>query len=42
MLFFVLSDGHLINTNCSMGHFRKALCCKMSVEYDTFLESGKK
>lgn len=34
--------GHLINTNCSMGHLRKALCCKMSVEFDTFLESGKK
>ncbi|KAG4070934.1 hypothetical protein HA402_001371 [Bradysia odoriphaga] len=36
------TNGHLVNTNCSMGHFRKALCCKMSVEYDTFLESGKK
>ncbi|XP_031620624.1 fringe glycosyltransferase [Contarinia nasturtii] len=36
------TSGHLINTNCSMGHLRKALCCKMSVEFDTFLESGKK
>lgn len=36
------TKGHLINTNCSMGHFRKALCCKMSAELDVFLESGKK
>lgn len=35
-------DGHLINTNCSNGHFRRALCCKMSVELDMFLESSKK
>lgn len=34
--------GHLINTNCSNGHFRRALCCKMSVELDMFLESTKK
>lgn len=39
---FPLSDGHMINTNCSSGHFRQALCCKMSVELDTFLRSGKK
>ncbi|XP_055909684.1 fringe glycosyltransferase [Eupeodes corollae] len=36
------TKGHLINTNCSIGHFRKALCCKMSAELDVFLESGKK
>lgn len=33
---------HLINTNCSAVHTRQALCCKMSVEYDKFLESGRK
>ncbi|XP_037818061.1 fringe glycosyltransferase isoform X1 [Lucilia sericata] len=36
------TNGHLINTKCSQGHFRKALCCKMSAELDVFLESGKK
>ncbi|EDV95819.1 GH15563 [Drosophila grimshawi] len=36
------TKGHLINTKCSQGHFRKALCCKMSAELDIFLESGKK
>lgn len=34
--------GHFVNTNCSASHNRKALCCKMSVEFDSFLESGKK
>ncbi|KAL1004952.1 hypothetical protein UPYG_G00052610 [Umbra pygmaea] len=33
---------HLINTNCSAAHSRQALSCKMAVEYDTFLSSGKK
>ncbi|NXX48540.1 RFNG acetylglucosaminyltransferase, partial [Tricholaema leucomelas] len=33
---------HMINTNCSAVHTRQALCCKMSVEYDKFLESGQK
>ncbi|XP_065271752.1 beta-1,3-N-acetylglucosaminyltransferase radical fringe isoform X1 [Emys orbicularis] len=33
---------HMINTNCSAVHTRQALCCKMSVEYDKFLESGRK
>uniref|UniRef100_A0A6J0VFF5 O-fucosylpeptide 3-beta-N-acetylglucosaminyltransferase n=1 Tax=Pogona vitticeps TaxID=103695 RepID=A0A6J0VFF5_9SAUR len=33
---------HVINTNCSAVHTRQALCCKMSVEYDKFLESGRK
>ncbi|KAL5290952.1 MFNG family protein [Megaselia abdita] len=36
------TKGHFIKTNCSMGHFRKALCCKMSAELDVFLQSGKK
>ncbi|XP_043925662.1 beta-1,3-N-acetylglucosaminyltransferase radical fringe [Protopterus annectens] len=36
-----MSD-HLINTNCSAVHTRQALCCKMSVEYDKFLDSGRK
>ncbi|XP_057325172.1 fringe glycosyltransferase [Microplitis mediator] len=37
-----LTNGHMINTKCSSSHNRRALCCKMSVELDTFLESGKK
>ncbi|XP_067441338.1 beta-1,3-N-acetylglucosaminyltransferase lunatic fringe-like [Thunnus thynnus] len=32
----------LINTNCSAAHNRQALSCKMAVEYDTFVNSGKK
>ncbi|XP_044275874.1 beta-1,3-N-acetylglucosaminyltransferase radical fringe [Varanus komodoensis] len=32
----------VINTNCSAVHTRQALCCKMSVEYDKFLESERK
>ncbi|XP_069694973.1 fringe glycosyltransferase [Periplaneta americana] len=36
------TNGHMINTNCSSSHNRKALCCKMSVEFDVFLESNKK
>uniref|UniRef100_A0A336KVH2 CSON000197 protein n=1 Tax=Culicoides sonorensis TaxID=179676 RepID=A0A336KVH2_CULSO len=32
----------MINTNCSQGHFRKALCCKMGKEFDFFMSSGKK
>ncbi|XP_060071856.1 fringe glycosyltransferase-like [Ylistrum balloti] len=35
-------DGHLINTNCSNTHYRKALSCKMAVEYDYFMFSGKR
>uniref|UniRef100_A0A8C9KVP5 RFNG O-fucosylpeptide 3-beta-N-acetylglucosaminyltransferase n=1 Tax=Panthera tigris altaica TaxID=74533 RepID=A0A8C9KVP5_PANTA len=34
--------GHVINTNCSAVHTRQALCCKMAVEYDKFIESGRK
>lgn len=33
---------NIINTNCSGAHTRQALCCKMSVEYDKFIESQKK
>ncbi|CAG0914758.1 unnamed protein product [Notodromas monacha] len=36
------TGGHMINTKCQPSHNRKALCCKMSVEFDTFLDSGKK
>ncbi|XP_026860909.2 beta-1,3-N-acetylglucosaminyltransferase radical fringe isoform X1 [Electrophorus electricus] len=36
------SGGNIINTNCSASHTRQALCCKMSVEYDKFIESQKK
>ncbi|XP_071066955.1 beta-1,3-N-acetylglucosaminyltransferase radical fringe isoform X2 [Dasypus novemcinctus] len=50
---FIFTDGedpalqlyggsHVINTNCSAVHTRQALCCKMSVEYDKFIESGRK
>ncbi|XP_015910699.1 fringe glycosyltransferase isoform X1 [Parasteatoda tepidariorum] len=41
-LYSSKTRGHFINTNCSSSHNRKALCCKMSVEFDTFLESSKK
>ncbi|KAK2188892.1 hypothetical protein NP493_120g01019 [Ridgeia piscesae] len=34
--------GHLINTNCSSTYDRYALCCKMSIEYDTFIASKKR
>ncbi|XP_035695082.1 beta-1,3-N-acetylglucosaminyltransferase lunatic fringe-like [Branchiostoma floridae] len=33
---------HLINTNCSSSHMRQALCCKMAVEYDMFLQQEKR
>uniref|UniRef100_A0A3Q0QS07 Fringe-like glycosyltransferase domain-containing protein n=1 Tax=Amphilophus citrinellus TaxID=61819 RepID=A0A3Q0QS07_AMPCI len=33
---------HLINTNCSQAHSRQALSCKMALEYDAFISSGKK
>ncbi|XP_078273820.1 beta-1,3-N-acetylglucosaminyltransferase lunatic fringe-like isoform X2 [Rhinoraja longicauda] len=35
-------SGHVVNTNCSAAHSRQALSCKMAVEYDKFIESGKK
>ncbi|XP_007440378.2 beta-1,3-N-acetylglucosaminyltransferase lunatic fringe [Python bivittatus] len=34
--------GNVINTNCSAAHSRQALSCKMAVEYDKFIESGRK
>ncbi|XP_076670512.1 fringe glycosyltransferase [Andrena cerasifolii] len=36
------TNGHMINTKCSSTHNRRALCCKMSVEFDRFLDSGRK
>lgn len=36
------THGHMINTKCSSSHNRKALCCKMSVEFDTFMDTDKK
>ncbi|XP_028302710.1 beta-1,3-N-acetylglucosaminyltransferase lunatic fringe-like isoform X2 [Gouania willdenowi] len=50
---FIFTDGedkrlrkilgpHLISTNCSAAHSRQALSCKMALEYDTFITSGKK
>lgn len=45
MLGFDLSffpTGNVINTNCSAAHSRQALSCKMAVEYDKFIESGRK
>ncbi|XP_078257237.1 beta-1,3-N-acetylglucosaminyltransferase radical fringe isoform X2 [Rhinoraja longicauda] len=50
---FIFTDGedkelrakagcNMINTNCSAAYTRQALCCKMSVEYDKFIESKKK
>ena len=36
------TGSHVVNTNCSAVHTRQALCCKMSVEYDKFIESGRK
>ncbi|KAI5716344.1 hypothetical protein M8J76_004930 [Diaphorina citri] len=37
-----ITNGHMINTKCHSGHMRKPLCCKTSVEFDTYLESNKK
>lgn len=37
-----LSTGNVINTNCSAAHSRQALSCKMAVEYDHFIASGRK
>ncbi|XP_019869547.2 fringe glycosyltransferase isoform X1 [Aethina tumida] len=36
------THGRMINTKCSSSHNRKALCCKMSVEFDTFIDTDKK
>jgi len=37
-----VNGGHLIVTQCGDSHSRQDLCCKMSAEYDAFLESNKK
>lgn len=36
------TSGHMINTHCPSFHQPKHLCCKTSIEYDHFLDSGKK
>lgn len=36
------TGGHLVNTNCSASHNRRALCCKMASEFDAFLQSNKR
>ncbi|BFZ17802.1 hypothetical protein BsWGS_20840 [Bradybaena similaris] len=33
---------HLINTNCSTDHSRRALSCKMAVEFDYYMASRKR
>lgn len=42
LLMFFIPDNHMIQTNCSTGHTRQALCCKMGKEFDHFLNSAKK
>ena len=37
-----VDKGHLVVTNCGNSHSRQDLCCKMSMEFDAFLESNKK
>lgn len=37
-----LFTGNVVNTNCSAAHSRQALSCKMAVEFDHFMESGRK
>lgn len=37
-----LPEGHVINTNCSSEHSRKALCCKMALEFDVYISSNKR
>ncbi|CAG5129430.1 unnamed protein product [Candidula unifasciata] len=37
----ILGD-HLINTNCSTDHSRRALSCKMAVEFDYYMASRKR
>ncbi|XP_036788832.2 beta-1,3-N-acetylglucosaminyltransferase lunatic fringe isoform X2 [Manis pentadactyla] len=34
--------GNVVRTNCSAAHSRQALSCKMAVEYDHFIKSGRK
>ncbi|CAG7668622.1 unnamed protein product [Allacma fusca] len=35
------TNGHIINTHCPATHYRQALCCKMSMEFDAFLRTTK-
>ncbi|XP_011559940.3 fringe glycosyltransferase [Plutella xylostella] len=36
------TNGHMVDTKCSPLHERQHLCCKTAVEYDHFINSGKK
>lgn len=38
----MLPTNHVINTNCSNQHTRKALCCKMALEYDIYMNTEKR
>lgn len=38
----MLPTNHVINTNCSNGHTRTALCCKMALEYDIYMNTDKR
>ena len=38
----MLPDGHVLNTNCSSEHTRRALCCKMALEYDIYMNTNKR
>ncbi|KAF2882614.1 hypothetical protein ILUMI_23560 [Ignelater luminosus] len=40
--FQLKTHGHMINTNCSSFHDHKGLCCKMSAEFDAFINTNKK
>ena len=37
----LLEGGHLVTTNCPSDHSRRALCCKMQAELETFLLSPR-
>ena len=37
-----LPKSHFINTKCSNGHTRSALCCKMALEYDIYMNTDKR
>lgn len=39
---FKSTGGHMVNTRCPPTHARPDLCCKMSVEFDSYLETNKK
>ena len=38
----MLPTNHVINTNCSNQHTRTALCCKMALEYDIYMNTDKR